>query len=293
MTNYSRNIDPTAFIHSPAGKQWQKIGIKDHHGLVIPLFSLHSKNSCGIGEYTDLFPIIDWCETIGYDLIQFLPLNDTGFGTSPYSAISAFALHPIFLGLSSLPYLDQHPELVEEIKLLQENSTELRINYLKILLNKKRFLRQYHIEVGPQIVQSQTYKELIEKSNWLTGYAVFKTLKNHYQWKSWEEWSQEFQNPTPLLIEQLAEEYHEEVELHCLVQFLCDQQMRAAKNYAESHQVFLMGDIPILTCRDSADVWLNRDLFDLQYWRAHRRITSMKRAKIGDFLYTIGNALSN
>lgn len=265
MTNYSRTIDPSTFIHSPAGKQWEKIGIKDHHGLAIPLFSLHSNHSCGIGEYTDLFPLIDWCQSIGLDVLQFLPLNDTGLGTSPYSAISAFALHPIYLGLNSLPCLDQYSELHQEIKELQKNSTDLHLNYFTILQNKKRVLRQYHIEVGPQIVQTQAYKDFVERSSWLIGYAIFKTLKIHYEWKSWEDWPEELQNPTSLLIEQLAEQYRDEVELHCLVQFLCDQQMRAAKAHAESHQVFLMGDIPILTCRDSADVWLNRDLFDLQY----------------------------
>jgi 4-alpha-glucanotransferase len=265
MTKYSRDIDPTAFVHSPAGKQWQNIGIKDHHGLVLPLFSLHSKNSCGIGEYTDLFPLIEWCHSLGLDIIQFLPLNDTGLGTSPYSAISAFALHPIYLGLSSLPYLDQYPELIDEIKMLQQDTSELRIDYIKILQNKKRFLRQYYNEIGAKITQSQPYQDFVEKSNWLIGYAIFKTLKIHHQWKSWENWPEEFQNPTPLLIEQLSEQYHDEVEFHCVVQFLCDQQMRAAKKHAESHQLFLMGDIPILTCRDSADVWLNRDLFNLQF----------------------------
>lgn len=265
MTDYPRNIDPSAFIHSPAGKQWEKIGIKDHHGLVVPLFCLHSQKSCGIGEYTDLFSLIDWCSSIHYDIIQFLPLNDTGLGTSPYSAISAFALHPIFLGLSSLPYLDQHPELLDALKLLQENPQKTRFDYLKVLQNKEAFLRLYHKKAGSQITQSNSFIEFMEQTSWLIGYSVFKILKINYEWRSWEDWPEEHRNPTPLLIKQLADQYHEEVEFHCLVQHLCDQQMRAVKSHSESHQVFLMGDIPILTCRDSADVWLHRDLFDLQY----------------------------
>lgn len=260
-----RNIDPTAFIHSPAGKQWEKIGIRDHHGLVVPLFCLHSRKSCGIGEYTDLFSLIDWCQSVGFDVLQFLPLNDTGLGTSPYSALSAFALHPIFLGLSSLPYLDQHPELMEEIKLLQHDTKTTHLNFSDVLQNKKRFLRHYYNITGEKIVQSSSYKEFVEKSDWLEGYAVFKTLKILHNWKSWEDWPSELQHPTPLLIQQIADEYRQDVEFHCVVQFLCDQQMCAAKAHAETHQVFLMGDIPILICRDSADVWLNRELFDLDF----------------------------
>ena len=60
----------------------------------MPLFSLHSKNSAGIGEYPDLIPMLDWCKEIGFDTLQLLPLNDIHYETSPYSAISAFALNP-------------------------------------------------------------------------------------------------------------------------------------------------------------------------------------------------------
>lgn len=265
MMNNPRPIDSSIFLHSPAGRQWQSIGIKDHHGLVIPLFSLHSSKSCGIGEYTDLFPMIDWCQSIGFDLIQFLPMNDTGPGTSPYSALSAFALHPIYLGLASLPYLEQYPDLTEEVKELQKNSKELRINYSRTWENKKRFLRQYYSYADTQIISSHSYKEFIDQSHWLKGYAIFKTLKNHYQWKSWEDWPPEHQNPTQLLLDHLSEQFHDEIEFHCVLQFLCDQQLRAVKAHAEAHQVLLMGDIPILTGRDSADVWLHRELFDLNY----------------------------
>src|SRR5665647_648700 len=108
--------DPTYLQHSPASKQWERIGISHHHGINIPLFSLYSQNSNGIGEYPDLIPLIRWCQSIGFDVIQLLPLNDTGLGISPYGAISAFALNPIYLGLSSLPFLEHYPDLLEELK---------------------------------------------------------------------------------------------------------------------------------------------------------------------------------
>ena len=261
----ARQIDPTVFVHSPAGRQWQQIGVQDHHGIVVPLFSLHSEKSCGIGEYTDLFALIDWCRSVKFDLIQFLPLNDTGLGTSPYSALSAFALHPIYLGLASLPNLNESPALLEEVKLLQSQPRSFRIDYLKVEHEKKRFLRQYIQELGEPLVTSEGYQNFCETASWLKIFAVFKTLKMRYEWKSWEEWPAELQKPNFLLIDQLAEQYKEEVTLHCLIQYLCHQQLKAVKAHAEINQVKLMGDIPILNCRDSADVWFHRDLFNLDF----------------------------
>jgi len=263
--NTSRQIDPSIFTHSPAGRQWEKIGVKDHHGIVVPLFSLHSAKSCGIGEYTDLFALIEWCHSTGLDIIQFLPLNDTGLGTSPYSALSAFALHPIYLSLASLPNLDQSPELRKEIKILQNKPTQFRIDYVDVWQNKKRFIRQYVRELGEPLFQSQGYKDFYEQSVWLKVFAVFKTLKVIHDWKSWEEWPEELQHPNPLLLDQLGEQHQDEVNLHCMIQYLCHQQLQAVKSHAEANQVKLMGDIPILTCRDSADVWYHRDLFDLNF----------------------------
>lgn len=261
----TRQIDPSIFLHSPAGNQWQQIGVKDHHGIVVPLFSLHSNKSCGIGEYTDLFALINWCHSIDFDIIQFLPLNDTGLGTSPYSALSAFALHPIFLGLASLPYLDQSADLREEIKILQSKPKAFRINYLEVWQSKKRFLRQYVHELGHLTLQSSGYQEFCEKSSWLKVFAVFKTLKKIHNWQNWEEWPLDLQNPNQLLIDQLCEQYRDEINLHCLIQYLCHQQLKAVKAHADDYQVKLMGDIPILICRDSADVWYQRDLFDLNF----------------------------
>lgn len=264
--NTSRIIDPNSFFHSPTGKQWQKVGVKDHHGLVIPLFSLHSAQSCGIGEYPDILPLVDWCRSIGFDILQFLPLNDTGLGSSPYSALSAFALHPIYLGLSALPYLDQYADLQTALKDLQKESPKIRLDYPAVWHKKKQFLKQYYKQAGYHILNSQAYKDFIIRNNsWLKGFAVFKTLKTLYQSKSWEEWPFEIQHPTPQLIEQLSIQYQDEVNFHCMAQFLCNQQLHAVKTHAEAHHINLMGDIPILTCRDSADVWLNRELFELKY----------------------------
>lgn len=82
---------------------WDRVGRRAHHGILTPLFSLRTHKSCGVGEFLDLIPLIDWCKEVGFDVIQLLPLNDTGWDMSPYYAISSCALDPVYLSLHALP----------------------------------------------------------------------------------------------------------------------------------------------------------------------------------------------
>lgn len=251
--------------NSSSSTQWKKIGVRHHHGIAVPLFSLHSTNSCGIGEYPDLIPLINWCPTVGLDTIQLLPLNDTGGDTSPYNAISAFALNPFHIGLTSLPYLSDHPELIAEIMTIPKNEGSLRVNYTLLREHKNSFLRNYFHKTREKIVQSQNYQEFLARSSWLKGYSLYKILKNRFEHQSWENWPMMWRNPTPELLDQLTAQETNALEYEYVIQYLCDYQLHAVKEIAESKGIFLMGDIPILISRDSADVWINGDLFLLEY----------------------------
>lgn len=258
--------DISYLTYSPASKQWQNIGIRHHHGIAIPLFSIHSKHSYGIGEFTDLSLLIDWCSSIGFDIIQLLPLNHMGLGLSPYNAISAFALNPLFLGLNSLPFVHDFSFLSEELKVFPKLSHIPHINYTQVRTYKENFLRHYFRLVGSQIMKSEAFEHFIQEASfWLKEYAVFKILKKQHQWASWEEWPAAERHATTSFIDRIAYEKQEEFNWFCFVQFLCDQQLKNAKEKASSQKVFLMGDIPILISRDSADVWCHQELFDLNY----------------------------
>ena len=111
-------------LSSVTGTQWGKIGVSAHHGINLPLASIHSKQSCGIGEFHDLIPLIDWCKKVGFDVIQLLPLNDSGSDPSPYNALSSCALHPIYLSLSDLPFVKED-ELMQESILQMQNLNHL------------------------------------------------------------------------------------------------------------------------------------------------------------------------
>lgn len=248
---------------SPAKEHWSKVGIHPHHGICVPLFSLRSENSGGIGEFTDLIPLIDWSKNVRLDVIQTLPLNDTGLETSPYSALSAFALNPLYLGLKKLPFYSDFELLEPLFNELHPLALEPRVSYPKVHKLRDHFLKTYYGLVGQQIISTKDFENFREQNRWVDNYALFKALKIQRNWELWENWPEQIRNPSAEQLAQLHTDMKKEVLYHTFLQYLCYQQMKEIKNYAEKQGVFLKGDIPILINRESADVWLNRSLFQM------------------------------
>lgn len=254
-------VEIKSLLESEAGKGWQKIGVRQHHGVNVPLFSLHSNKSSGIGEFPDLLPLFSWCKSVGFDIVQLLPLNDTGHDQSPYNAISANALNPFHLGLSSLPYLDQHPELKSQLSELHKFNLTNSIDYKNLYTKREEFLLKYFDVVFPLVQKTQDYQTFCLQNAWLEGFALFKSIKISRNWESWENWPEELKNPTSTSYPRLLKKYEKQIAFHCFVQFFCFTQFQAIKKEANQQGIFLMGDIPILINYESADVWLNRVLF--------------------------------
>ena len=226
--------------------------------------SLHSSKSCGIGEFFDLIPIIDWAKKLGFDVIQLLPLNDTGIDTT-LSAISAFALNPLHLSLAALPGLNRFPDLQRELKEMQALNSSQRIDYPEVQQKKYAFLKHYYGLTSPTMTHEPDYEQFLQKNPWLKEYALFKSIKISRQWQSWEQWPAEIGNPSPSNLKTLYKEYESQMAFHIFLQYLCFQQLQTVKKHAEKQGIFLKGDIPILINRESADVWLHRTLFLTQF----------------------------
>jgi 4-alpha-glucanotransferase len=248
-------VSGNKLLNSQSGNHWERIGVRHHHGIVAPLFCLRSHSSCGIGEYTDLLPLIDWCTEIGFDIIQLLPINDTGIHTSPYAAISAFALNPIHLGLASLPNISNHPTLLKRITDLQELTKTNRVDYKLVHKKREKFLREYYRLEGQNIEKTQAYQQFITQHDWLPDFALFKSIKEKTQWKPCKYWDNVI----------LSQDYTNDVRYHSFVQYLCFSQMHRIEEIALQKGVLLMGDIPILIGGESADVWKHPNYFNLEY----------------------------
>ncbi len=223
-----------------------------HHGIDLPLSALRTKKSCGIGEFLDLLPMIDWCASLGLDIIQLLPLNDSGHDPGPYNALSSCALHPIYLSLHALPGAKKLPDCHTLL-------ATPRVAYAEVLALKLDFLRSYLEHAGPQILKTPAFDEFLQQNSWVVSYGLFKHLKDrlgHTYWMSWPEEIKDASEKT------LVKKYWDDILFHILVQYLCFQQMTAVKAHAASRQVQLLGDIPILISSESVDSWRNPKLFD-------------------------------
>ncbi|NGX58997.1 MAG: 4-alpha-glucanotransferase [Chlamydiae bacterium] len=245
-------------LQTKVGPQWAHIGIKPHHGIDLPLSALHSKKSCGIGEFYDLIPMIDWCKKVGFDVIQLLPLNDTGDDTSPFFALSSMALNPLFLSLHKLPGVKE--KQLEELRFFNQSP---RVRYHEVQSHKFLFLRSYFEKMGPTLIKDPKFEQFVEENEWVETYALFKVLKDLMAKNHWQTWPREMQYLDQKRFDALIKKYWSEVCFYVALQYLCYVQLTDVRKYANSKGVFLKGDIPILISPDSADVWEYTDIFDL------------------------------
>lgn len=256
------NSSSQSLLSSLTHAQWQRIGIQRRAGVAVPLFSLYSSSSLGIGEFPDLKLLIDWCKLTGMSMIQLLPLNDVGFTFTPYDAQSMFALDPMYLSLSYLAGVDK--------KLFQDDLTELkqkfpagekRVNY-EIKGAKLELLWKIFRKKKPA---SPSAFERFKKENqfWLRDYCLFKVLKEKNHESAWESWPEDLKHRNENSLNQVIRENEEQIFFYEWLQWQACIQFKKVKQYARAEQVFLMGDLPFLVSRDSADVWARQSYFKL------------------------------
>ena len=219
--------------------------------------------SSGIGEFLDLIPLANWCASLGFDTIQLLPLNDSGFESSPYNALSSLALNPVYLSLWSLPFVQDDEFLSGELVRFKKYKSLQRIPYEAINNAKFHFLRLYHNAYFSNFKEMPEYLEYLSKHDWLIPYALFKVLKDDNAHINWQDWEKNLRDPSSSLLKKLSIEYRKELDFYIFLQYLCYKQLTEAKAHANQKGIFLKGDIPILISPESLDVWLNREDFDL------------------------------
>ncbi|MCH9612296.1 MAG: 4-alpha-glucanotransferase [Chlamydiia bacterium] len=247
-------------MQTPAKKAWEKVGFCKHHGFNIPLASVWSKESCGIGEFFDLIPLIDWCQSIDFQVIQLLPLNDSGLDNSPYNCVSSCALNPVYISLRKLPNLTEDQQI--ELNGFKRYVALQRVAYHSVLNLKLEFLRKYFDET---FKIDAPFESFIDEFDWLKPYGIFKVLKDKYAHQEWKHWRQEDQEPTPEHLDTLFETHKSDVLFYIFCQYIAFTQLKEVRCYAESKEILLKGDIPILISRESVDVWHFRSEFIESY----------------------------
>ncbi|MBF0491133.1 MAG: 4-alpha-glucanotransferase, partial [Candidatus Omnitrophica bacterium] len=234
-------------------------------GVAIPVFSLKTEDSCGVGEFLDLIKFGVWCRKVELDVIQILPVNDTGNDTSPYNALSAFALHPIYVSLKALNdgHLDWNDEFTTEIEqtAARINSSH-KVSYQEINVFKLSLLKKIYDTNIDRLAGNEDFSRYIDSTAWLRDYCVYRVLKDQNSLRSWKDW-ETLRNPSKEDIELFWSGHPKEVRFYSWVQFELEKQLSQASHTLADLGLKLKGDIPIMINEDSADVWGERQNFNL------------------------------
>lgn len=229
-------------------------------GIAVSVGALKSAHSCGTGEFRDLEPLADLCKKTGLDIIQLLPVNDTGTESSPYSALSAFALHPIYGSLDAFP--EAEPFSTEIRALKAQFASEKRFPYHDIRDAKIALLRRMYEAAEESIKKDPALERWISGHKWILEYAVFMNLKHRNAEASWKQWHSH-QTPTHAEIVKRWESPHRKSDhlFYAWLQMRLDEQFSKACAYCAKQGIALKGDIPILMNEDSCDTWANPEFF--------------------------------
>ncbi len=245
-------------------------GLNGHYtGVAVPVTSLRGDDDMGVGEFADLVEFASFCRDTGLEVLQILPINDSGFDSSPYSALSAYALHPIYIRLTDLPELADSAvaEAVEPYlgELREAASRALGVQYHSVLDRKLEALRAVYSAAQKTIDNDRQLDTWIEDNPWVKPYAVFRMLKDRHEQAAWWQWS-ELTEPSTQDIEANWSDpaNYATVRFYAWLQLRLEEQLVRAAGRLESMGIYLKGDLPILMNEDSADVWLHRDIFRLE-----------------------------
>lgn len=247
---------------TPSGPMWHRIGGRKRSGVLVPLFSVYSRDSAGVGDLDDLRLVADLCVKTGDTIIQLLPMNEVGPAFCPYDAISSFAIEPLYIslediGVSNASILKKMAALKKEFP-AGRSHVDYRVKDAKLMLLREIF------EADGAGCRSADFNNFVnDNSYWLDDLGLFKVLKSEHNGKPWYEWEEGYQLRDEDALYVIRRDHEDELLFHAWVQWQLYKQFKNAKEYANSKGVFLKGDLPILISRDSADVWANPGFFKL------------------------------
>ncbi len=241
-------------------------------GTVIPVFSLRSRDSWGIGDFTDMKKMVDWLVHTHQHILQVLPVNDTilnhnWMDSYPYNAISVYALQPMYINPLAMGYLKEGTALQQFLKRAAELNALPQIDFEAVMALKFEYFEKYYNEQWNHISADRNFLNFVEECrSWLLPYAAFCFLKDTHHTGNFTQWGEYADYDAELVSAflQPTHPHYKEVLFYCYLQYVAHLQLSDATAYARKHGVVVKGDIPIGVCHDSADAWsepyyFNRD----------------------------------
>lgn len=240
-------------------------------GTQVPVFSLRTRKSAGIGDFGDLKTMIDFVASTGQKVLQLLPINDTTIthtwsDSYPYSCISVFAIHPQYADLHALPELKDAKARAEAEKTRAELNALDKIDYEKVNDFKINYLRQIFNQEGEKMMKTAEYKAFFQDAElWLVPYAQYSYLRDKNGTADFNQWPdhQVWDEAERKALADPKTAAYKNVAFFYFVQFVLDRQMQEAHEHAKAKGVILKGDIPIGVNRNGCDVWMEPKYFNL------------------------------
>ena len=240
-------------------------------GTAIPLFSLRSEGSQGVGDFGDIIKMVDWATLTGQRALQILPINDTTISGTwldsyPYNSISIYAFHPMYIDLRQLPALkdDAEMELFEQER--KRVNSLAQVDYEAVNSLKRDYLRRIYTQTGAEVLSTAEFKRFFkDNAHWLKPYAAFSYLRDKFKtpvFSQWPEHSKYREEEIERLCHPRAKSY-KEIAFYYYIQYQLHIQLLAASEYARTKGVILKGDIPIGISRNSVEAWVEPHYFNM------------------------------
>ena len=274
--------NPNRYLADPELKTNETLVISDRYayfdipvwkgaGIAIPVFSLKSENSFGVGDFGDLKRMIDWAVSTQQKVIQIFPINDTTMthawtDSYPYNSISIYAFHPMYADIKQMGTLKDKSAAAKFNKKQKELNGLPAMDYEAVNQTKWEYFRLIFKQEGEKVLASGEFGEFFNANKeWLQPYAVFSYLRDAFQTPNFREWPRHSvynaQDIEKMCRPESVDYPH--IALYYYIQFHLHLQLVADTKYAREHGVVLKGDIPIGISRNSVEAWTEPYYFNL------------------------------
>lgn len=274
--------NPNRYLAKPDMKANETLVISDRYvyfdtpewkgaGVAIPVFSLKSQKSFGVGDFGDLKKMIDWAVSTNQQIVQILPINDTTIthtwtDSYPYNSISIYAFHPMYMDINQLGKLKDKEKAAYFADKQKELNSYPTVDYEKVNDTKWEYFRLIYAQEGEKVLASKDFKQFFETNkDWLKPYAVFSYLRDIYKtpdFRQWPKYSTFNQEEIDKLCSPEGPDYNH-IGIYFYIQYNLHCQLLAATTYARENGVVLKGDIPIGISRNSVEAWTEPYYFNL------------------------------